>query len=147
MLYDEFLRIANVTENDVTYETYSDVIEPMYMATNLDKKEFVKLLNMKEIKSKYANTNLVKKLLVNLVNEMKSKLGHVCMHEEEKRFTELGEMFCMLNGLEYCYESATIYEFPLYSRGCSMYTGFVASIGNEYRLYKVEGKKLVCNVM
>ena len=37
MMYSEFLDIANVTENDITAETYDNIIEPMYMATNMSK--------------------------------------------------------------------------------------------------------------
>ena len=48
MMYSEFLNIANVTENDITADTYDNIIEPMYMVTNLSKYDFVKMLNIKE---------------------------------------------------------------------------------------------------
>lgn len=32
MLYEEFLTITNLTEDDITVWTYENVVEPMYMA-------------------------------------------------------------------------------------------------------------------
>lgn len=49
MMYEEFLEIAGVSEDEVTFKVYNDIIEPMYMGSNLDKREFVKFLNVKAI--------------------------------------------------------------------------------------------------
>ena len=49
MMYDEFLEIAGVSEDEVTFKAYNDIIEPMYMGCNLDKREFVKYLNIKAV--------------------------------------------------------------------------------------------------
>lgn len=61
MMKFEFEKIAGY---EVSQETYDNVIEPMYLATNLSKSEFVKLLNRKalELKKEYKPT--VKKMLV-----------------------------------------------------------------------------------
>lgn len=44
MMHHEFEQLAGY---EVSYETYVNVIEPMYNATNLTKQEFVKCLNKK----------------------------------------------------------------------------------------------------
>ena len=49
MMHHEFETIAGY---EVSYETYTNIIEPMYMATNLTKQEFVKLLNRKALEVK-----------------------------------------------------------------------------------------------
>ena len=45
MMKEEFERIAGY---EVSYYDYKNIIEPMYLATNLNKSEFVKKLNRKE---------------------------------------------------------------------------------------------------
>lgn len=61
MLKEEFEKIANI---EVSLETYKNIIEPMYMATNLDKQTFVSILNLKAfaLKSKKQLINDLKKL-------------------------------------------------------------------------------------
>ena len=137
MIYSEFLNIANVTENDITADTYDNIIEPMYMATNLSKYDFVKMLNIKEICNTYPNVNKTEKELVKLIAKMRKNLGLRTMHEEENKFIELAKQYCELKGMEYCYEEGIVHEIPLYERGCSMYTGFVARKGNAYLTYKI----------
>ena len=44
MMHKEFEAIAGY---EVSYEDFINIIEPMYMATNLSKQEFVKTLNKK----------------------------------------------------------------------------------------------------
>lgn len=44
MMKEEFERLAKI---EVSYETYSKVIEPMYIAADIPKQEFIKLLNLK----------------------------------------------------------------------------------------------------
>lgn len=44
MMKHEFEEIAKI---EVTSEDYDNIIEPMYMATNMSKAEFVKTLNLK----------------------------------------------------------------------------------------------------
>ena len=56
MLYSEFLELSGLTENQVTVETYANVIEPMYQALpNLSKQQFVKLINVFELKQSFPN--------------------------------------------------------------------------------------------
>lgn len=59
MLYDEFLKLSGLTENQVTVETYASVIEPMYQAVpNLSKQQFVQLINQYELKQNFPNIEL-----------------------------------------------------------------------------------------
>lgn len=46
MMHHEFEELAGY---EVSYETYNKIIEPMYMAANLPKADFIKLLNKKAL--------------------------------------------------------------------------------------------------
>lgn len=48
MMKQEFERLAKI---EVTEETYTKVIEPMYLATDLSKTDFIKLLNLKALQA------------------------------------------------------------------------------------------------
>lgn len=61
MMKHEFEALAGYK---VSNETYDNIIEPMYMATNLSKQEFVKTLNRKAFEVKEVRTPNVKKMLV-----------------------------------------------------------------------------------
>ena len=144
MMYSEFLELSKMTENDITTETYSKVIEPMCMATNMDKRDFVKMLNIKHIKAASPNANNIANEMVEVIKDMKVQLGHTTLHQQENRFIELAENFCKLKNMEFCYTDFSIYEFPN-DRGCSMYTGFVARSASNchtYYSYKVVGNNL-----
>ena len=65
MMYKEFEEIAGY---EVSFEDYNNIIEPMYMATNLSKQEFVKCLNRKQFDLNYKKQQLKKQLL----SEMKA---------------------------------------------------------------------------
>ena len=49
MMHNEFLELAGVTDFEVPYNVYAEVIEPMYMGTDLSKQDFVKFINIKGI--------------------------------------------------------------------------------------------------
>lgn len=142
MMFEEFLKISKLTENDITFKTYSEVIEPMYMANDLSKEEFVSILNLKHIKEKYPNVNNVAKKIEKLVAEMRANIGKVSLDKENEEFVELAKEFCKLKGLKYCYESELEYEIPLHKCGCSIFTGFVANDLNHYMTFAVKSKKL-----
>lgn len=61
MMKEEFERLAKI---EVTHETYSKIIEPMYLATDLSKQEFVKLLNLKALAMPKVKTKNIKKMLI-----------------------------------------------------------------------------------
>lgn len=61
MMKQEFERLAKI---EVTDETYSKVIEPMYLATNLSKQDFIKVLNLKALAAPKVKEKNIKKMLV-----------------------------------------------------------------------------------
>ena len=61
MMKHEFEKLAGY---EVTNETYDNIIEPMYMATNLSKSEFIKTLNRKALEYKPVRKPNPKKMLV-----------------------------------------------------------------------------------
>ena len=71
MMKEEFEKIAGY---EVSYEDYNQIIEPMYMATNLNKEDFVQCVN----KKRFALTPLK-----NIVKDMKEIAYHLmltCVH-------------------------------------------------------------------
>ena len=65
MMHKEFEELAGY---EVSFEDYNNIIEPMYMATNLSKQEFVKCLNRKQFDQNYKKQQYKKQIL----SEMKS---------------------------------------------------------------------------
>ena len=61
MMKEEFERLAKI---EVSQETYSKVIEPMYLATDLSMQEFVKLLNVKAFAIPKSEPKNIKKMLI-----------------------------------------------------------------------------------
>jgi hypothetical protein len=61
MMKHEFEALAGY---EVSTETYDNIIEPMYMATNLSKAEFVKTLNRKSFEQKKERKPLPMRMLV-----------------------------------------------------------------------------------
>lgn len=60
MMHKEFEEIAGY---EVSYEDYTNIIEPMYMAVNLSKQQFVKLLDRKQFDLNYKKQQYKKQLL------------------------------------------------------------------------------------
>lgn len=61
MMWAEFEELAGY---QVTMETYEKIIEPMYMATNMSKQDFIKVLNRKALEYKPEHKPFIKKMLV-----------------------------------------------------------------------------------
>lgn len=87
MMHKEFEQIAGI---EVTYEDYTNIIEPMYMALNLSKQEFVKTLNLKFFTDRMPKPekNIKRMLVRNRVGESKTPNG--CYYYIE--FVELVEV-------------------------------------------------------
>lgn len=49
MMYDEFLEIAGLPESAITYTVYKTVIEPAYNISILNKRDFVKSLDLESL--------------------------------------------------------------------------------------------------
>lgn len=138
MMYEEFLKLAKTDENAITMETYRLLIEPMYMATDVDKEVFVKTLNLSFIKKNFLSPNNVKKKIVAAVEEIRRVAGTKNTYDEENEFIWLARKFCELKGYEFGhveYEEARNDEH--------VNTKFIAKIGNRYERYVVRDGKLV----
>ncbi len=61
MMKQEFEQLAKI---EVTEETYTKVIEPMYLATDLSKEDFIKSLNLKSLTTLKVIKKAIKKMLV-----------------------------------------------------------------------------------
>lgn len=92
MMKHEFEALAGY---EVSNEDYNNIIEPMYMATNLSKSDFVKCIDKKRFALK------TQKQLLNEAKKMSKQLKETCEHftdfDTEKKFddivTELQERF------------------------------------------------------
>lgn len=112
MMYEEFIRIAGY---EVSHEDYTEIIEPMYMATSLDKYEFIKTLN----KSRFAL-----KTERQLINEIKKEAAHLydicgkCVdHESLNRIYEILREIDRRFHKSYYIQSG--YEYEELRRGCT----------------------------
>lgn len=131
MLKREFEKIAGY---EVSNEDYTNIIEPMYMATDLIKDEFVKVIDKKRfaLKTKRQMQNEMKKIAKHLFeicgryedidawNKLE-KLGH----EYAKRFynydwNNFNDYYYFLKG----------YEYEELQRGCRYPKEFVVGSGN-----------------
>lgn len=61
MMKQEFEELAKI---NVTWETYSKIIEPMYIAADLPKQEFIKLLNLNALAAPKVKEKCIKKMCV-----------------------------------------------------------------------------------
>ena len=88
MMKTEFEKIAGY---EVSFDDYYNIIEPMYMATNLNKQEFVKTLNKARfaLKTKAELLNEIKKL----AKQLKKTCDHYTDYEtQEKLYALVAEM-------------------------------------------------------
>ena len=113
MMWEEFEKIAGY---EVSYEDYKNVIEPMYMATNMSKQEFVKCLDRKRfaLKTKKEIVDEMRKITAKIVE----KLGHVSHYEEDDALEALKREYEKRFGFDHCYHMDG-YEYPEVQRGCS----------------------------
>lgn len=113
MMHEEFNKIAGY---EVSYEDYTNIIEPMYMATNLSKEEFVKVIDKKRFALK------TEKQLINLMKKeskhLKEILGRCYDMESEDRLYDLAEEYRnrFYHGFTWFFHKG--YEYAEY-RGCS----------------------------
>lgn len=121
MMKDEFEKLAGY---EVTLDDFQKIIEPMYMATALDKSEFVKCLNRRRFALPTKEQ---------MIGEMRKTARH--LHEICGRFEDykiLDKLESMANAyarrfynLDLLYDPEawvyfnTGYEFPDLQRGCT----------------------------
>ena len=84
----EFEQIAGY---EVTMEDYNKIIEPMYMATNLSKEEFVKVIDKKRFALKPLKTII--KEMKKCAKSLKETCTHYTDYETKDRMTELAREY------------------------------------------------------
>ena len=93
MMWKEFEEIAGY---EVTYEDYTNVIEPMYNATNLSKQEFVKVIDRKRFDfraKEKAEKKAMLKAMKEIAEERAENCEHFCDYEAEEKLMEIARNF------------------------------------------------------
>lgn len=94
MMKHEFEKIAGY---EVSWEDYTNIIEPMYNATDLDKFEFVKLLSKKRFDLGAKKKHLVKMMKV-IARHLKETCTHYTDFEAKEELEKLVEEYKNLIG-------------------------------------------------
>lgn len=92
MMHNEFEQIAGY---EVSYEDYANIIEPMYMATNLSKQEFVKVIDKKRfaLKTKSQILSEMKKLANGLMQTCEHYTDFEAQEKLDALLKELTDRF------------------------------------------------------
>ena len=123
MMWNEFMELAGY---EVSYETYSKVIEPMYMALpeNITKQDFIKMLDKKAfaLPTKKQMQNKMKKI----ANFLFENCGISSFHDEKKELDKLAKEYAKrFYGINWATDTET-YVFTLSGYaycGCPMDRG------------------------
>ena len=112
MMKHEFEKIAGY---EVSFEDYNNIIEPMYMATNLDKADFVKCVDRKRfaLKTQQQSINGIKKEAKHLFEICGRRHDYESEGRIERQLAELENRF---GGIWYTLRE---YEMPEIKRGCT----------------------------
>lgn len=103
MMKEEFEKIAGY---EVSYEDYNKIIEPMYMATNLSKEDFVQCVN----KKRFALTPLNK--MVKDMHEIAYDLMLTCVHYTDyEAYQKLNELVEEYIGRKYIMSCGYMYNY------------------------------------
>lgn len=95
MMWREFEELAGY---EVTYDDYTKIIEPMYMAIpeNISKQDFVKMIDRKRFDYK-AKERAEKKAMVKAMKEIAEERAqnceHFCDYEAEEKLMEIARNF------------------------------------------------------
>ena len=135
----EFEKLAGY---EVTWEDYNNIIEPMYMATNLNKQDFVKTLN----KQRFAVTSQEKYVgkLKMLARSLKDTCEHYTDTETLQEFTKT--IFAYIDRMwgiygykdvNYTVEHGYTYEHLGVCRGCCYPKRITFYSTNNYKTLQV----------
>ena len=89
MMHQEFERIAGY---EVSFEDYANIIEPMYMATNLSKQDFVKVIDRKRFDLNEKKRSMIKEMR-KIAEDRKANAEHTADWEAEDRLQELAHEY------------------------------------------------------
>lgn len=143
MMWKEFEEIAGY---EVDYDTYSKVIEPMYMALpeGISKQQFVKMLNKKAFALPTAQSYL--KTVMREANHLFEICGQYTDFESEQRAEKAAKSYAKRKyGLDWTNDSEVYcffnrgYEYPEVRRGCTYPAELVIGRGS----YEYERIRLV----
>lgn len=133
MMWKEFEELAGY---EVSFEDYNNIIEPMYMATNLSKKEFIETLN----KKRFALPT--KREMLAAMRKEANHLFEICGRygdfESEQRLDRLAKQYAKrVWGLNWSDDMEAYvyflkeYEYPELGRGCTYPKTLVIGRGNR----------------
>lgn len=121
MMKHEFEALAGY---EVTWNDYKDIIEPMYMATTLNKQDFVKVVDKKRfaLPTKAQMQRSMKRIAKHLFEICGHTVDYEAEHELEALAHKYAERFYGLNWASdlnaYCFINKG-YEFEELRRGCT----------------------------
>lgn len=133
MMHEEFERLAGY---EVTYDDYVNIIEPMYLATNLNKAEFIKCLDRKRFSKQY-KLDSMKREIKKLASIIFEGCGIRNYHEEENRMEKLAKEYAELKYSLNWANDMNAYVF--YTKGCA-YCGVKQDRGCTYMKELVIGR-------
>lgn len=115
MMKEEFEKMAGY---EVSFEDYNNIIEPMYMATNLDKSEFVKVLDKKRFALKTGKQYV--KEMKQIAQHLKKTCENYTDFEALEKLEVLAEEWRVRIGAYGCnIDKRYTMEHLGYGRGCS----------------------------
>lgn len=88
MMYEEFMNLAGY---EVSYKDYVEIIEPMYMACDLDKSDFIKCLNRRRFELEPLDK--VHERMKKLANQIKENCTHYTDYEAMDQLCVLAEYY------------------------------------------------------
>ena len=117
MMWKEFEELAGY---EVSYEDYTNIIEPMYMATNMSKQDFIKCIDKKRFaivkRSERTILKQMKKIAAELMETCEHYKDYVLEEEIEKLAKELRDThyagFCYSIGREHTMPNCRGCTFP-----------------------------------
>lgn len=95
MMHNEFEKLAGY---EVSYQDYTNIIEPMYMATNLSKEEFVKCIDKKRFALKPISN--IEKEIKEIAKGIKQTCTHYHDSEAEEKMNNLITEYIERKGLK-----------------------------------------------
>lgn len=95
MMHNEFEELAGY---EVSYQDYTNIIEPMYMATNLSKEEFVKCIDKKRFALKPIHA--IEKEMRKVAKQLEETCTQYTDYETRKHLDELVEEYMERKGLK-----------------------------------------------
>lgn len=133
MMKSEFEALAGY---EVSFEDYSSIIEPMYMATNLSKQDFVKCID----RTRFALPT--RRQMINKMKKVAKHLFDICGrytdYEAEEQLEKLAKAFAArIYNLDWDRDIKAYvffnrgYEFPDIQRGCTYPREVIIGRGNH----------------